>query len=137
MQISTKTEYALRALSELALSQSDKPLSIAEICSKQYLPHKYVEQLFRKLKKSELVVSSHGAQGGYNLTKPASEISLKNIMQAVDENYLKNFCSDKTRAEHCLGTKCGFHQLWDEIRSDLETYFDSIKLDRIIAKLED
>ena len=54
MQISTKTEYAVRALSEVALSSSDKPISIMEICTKQKLPRKYVEQLFRKLKQNGL-----------------------------------------------------------------------------------
>jgi Rrf2 family protein len=135
MHISTKTEYAVRALSELAVSSSEGPISITEICRKQKLPQKYVEQLFRKLKKSELVTSTHGSQGGYSLNKPIEQISLQNIMQAVDETYVKTFCADENRKTHCIGLPCGFHELWDEIKNHLEDYFDSIKLDQIIAKL--
>ena len=135
MHISTKTEYALRALTELALANDDQPISITEICHRQKLPRKYVEQLFGKLKKSGLVKSLHGSQGGYSLNLPAGSISLQNIMEAVDESYLKKFCTDDHQKTHCLGLPCGFHQLWDEIKNDLDSYFDSIKLDRIIAKL--
>ncbi len=135
MHISTKTEYAVRALAELAVSSGDKPVSISEICSRQKLPRKYVEQLFRKLKKSELVKSVHGSQGGYSLNQPVGSISLQNIMAAVDESYLNKFCTDDHHKTHCIGLPCGFHQLWDEIKNDLDSYFDSIKLDRIIAKL--
>jgi Rrf2 family iron-sulfur cluster assembly transcriptional regulator len=136
MQISTKTEYAVRALSELALSSSEKPISITEICLKQKLPRKYVEQLFRKLKKNGLVKSTHGAQGGYSLGINMNEISLRDIMEAVDESYMKSFCEgDPEKMRHCIGFPCGFYELWDEIKNHLEEYFDSIKLDQIIAKL--
>lgn len=135
MHISTKTEYAVRALSELAVSSSDGPVSIAQISTRQNLPRKYIEQLFRKLKRSDLVSSTHGAKGGYILKKPTNQISLKDIMNAVDENYLRDYCPDKPHTSHCLGLPCGFRLLWNEIKEHLETYFDSIKLDQIIAKL--
>ena len=136
MQISTKTEYTVRALSELALSSSKKPISITEICTKQKLPRKYIEQLFRKLKQNGLVISTHGAQGGYSLGSDIKEISLKDIMKAVDESYMKSFCEGEPgKMQNCIGFPCGFHELWDEIKNHLEEYFDSIKLDQIIAKL--
>ncbi|MCF7792462.1 MAG: Rrf2 family transcriptional regulator [Candidatus Cloacimonetes bacterium] len=135
MHISTKTEYAVRALSELAISSGKDPVSISHICENQKLPRKYVEQLFRKLKKSELVSSKHGAMGGYILNKPIRDISLQDIMEAVDESYVKTFCTEENHKPHCIGWPCGFHQLWDEIKEHLDSYFDSIKLDQIIAKL--
>jgi Rrf2 family iron-sulfur cluster assembly transcriptional regulator len=135
MQISTKTEYAVRALAELAVSAKDKPLSINEISLKQKLPRKYIEQLFRKLKKNGLLKSMHGATGGYQLNLQPDEISLQKIMQAVDESYIQAFCHEETLHNHCLGLPCGFHRLWDEIKDHLDSYFDSIKLDQIIAKL--
>jgi Rrf2 family iron-sulfur cluster assembly transcriptional regulator len=135
MHISTKTEYAVRALAELAVNAVDKPVSITEICEKQKLPRKYVEQLFRRLKNNGLVKSTHGAMGGYSLNQPVEKISLQKIMEAVDESYLKKFCTPEHHTLHCLGWPCGFHQLWDEIKEHLDNYFDSIKLDQIIAKL--
>lgn len=135
MHISTKTEYAVRALSELAVSSGKGPVSITHICENQKLPRKYVEQLFRKLKKSNLVSSRHGALGGYVLNKPIENISLQDIMEAVDEKYVKTFCTEDNHKSHCIGWPCGFHQLWDEIKEHLDSYFDSIKLDQIIAKL--
>ncbi len=136
MYISTKTEYAVRALAELALSSNNKPVSITEICEKQSLPRKYVEQLFRKLKQNGLVVSTHGTLGGYSLAESIDSISLRNIMDAVDESYVKSFCNREYRTlHHCKGLPCGFHELWDEIKEHLNGYFDSIKLDQIIAKL--
>ncbi len=136
MHISTKTEYAVRALSELAISSDEKPISITEICKRQKLPLKYVEQLFRKLKKHELVKSVHGAKGGYLLNKDVKDISLKNIMKAVDDNFSNTFCADnKNHISHCIGFPCGFHKLWDEIQDHIEDYFESIKLEQIIAKL--
>ena len=136
MHISTKTEYAVRAMAELALSSSDKPVSITEICEKQNLPRKYVEQLFRKLKQNELVASKHGAKGGYSLTTDIEKISLRDIMEAVDESYVKSYCNaDEQKVHHCIGLPCGFHDLWDEVKEHLDGYFDSIKLNQIIAKL--
>ena len=136
MNISTKTEYAVRALTELAINSADKPVSINDICKNQNLPVKYIEQLFRKLKQNGLVKSIHGAKGGYQLALEIYNISLKDIMEAVDENYVAPFCNGKQEElSHCIGLHCGFKNLWDEINEHTENYFDSIKLDQIVARL--
>lgn len=136
MNISTKTEYAVRALVELALHASDKPVSINEICKNQKLPVKYIEQLFRKLKQHNLIKSIHGSKGGYQLAMELNSISLKNIMEAVDENYVAPKCIEKPGENaHCIGLPCGFKSLWDEINKHTEDYFESIKLDQIVAKI--
>ncbi|MDA3813257.1 MAG: Rrf2 family transcriptional regulator [Candidatus Cloacimonetes bacterium] len=136
MNISTKTEYAVRALAELAVNSVNKPVSINEICKNQNLPMKYIEQLFRKLKQNGLVKSIHGAKGGYQLALKISVISLKDIMEAVDENYVAPFCNGNTEEHvHCIGLPCGFKELWDEINEHTENYFDSIKLNQIVARL--
>ena len=136
MNISTKTEYAVRALTELAINSADKPVSINDICKNQNLPVKYIEQLFRKLKQNGLVKSIHGAKGGYQLALEIYNISLKDIMEAVDENYVAPFCNgNQEEHSHCIGLPCGFKELWDEINEHTENYFDSIKLDQIVARL--
>lgn len=136
MNISTKTEYAVRALTELAINSADKPVSINNICKNCNLPVKYIEQLFRKLKQNGLVTSVHGAKGGYQLALEMCAISLKDIMEAVDENYVAPFCNGKQEENvHCIGLPCAFKELWDEIKEHMEKYFDSIKLDQIVARL--
>jgi Rrf2 family protein len=134
MHISTKTGYALRALSELAANDSSQPVSIKTICQKHNLPLKYTEQLFSKLKKHAIIASTHGAKGGYLLAKPAESISLRDIMYAVDEDFLSTYCKEEKK-EYCEGLPCGFRTLWDEIKGDLDSYFDSLKLDAIIKKV--
>jgi len=136
MHISTKTGYAVRALSELAKEAGAKPLSIAEISSRQNLPTKYIEQIFSKLKKKGLISSIHGARGGYVLNNPVHEISLRDIMEAVDENISYSYCMPgRENTDYCSGKPCGFSDLWNEIKEDLDNYFDSIKLDKILERL--
>ena len=132
MQISSQTEYALRALAALALAEDEKPLSISEICKTQKLPPKYIEQIFRKLKKTGLVISIHGSKGGYKLGKDISEISLRDIMASLGENFGSSVC--KSNTNYCIGLPCIYESLWDEIGKHLNSYFDSIKLDYIISK---
>ncbi len=136
MHISTKTGYAVRALSELAKELEKKPLSIAEISSRQNLPSKYIEQIFSKLKKKGLISSIHGAKGGYILNHAIEDISLKNIMEAVEENISYSYCiPGRENTDYCSGRPCGFSDLWNEIKEDLDNYFESIKLNRIMEKL--
>lgn len=136
MHISTKTGYALRAISELAQSPSRQPVSIKRICEKQHLPIKYIEQIFRKLKQHGLIHSIQGAKGGYLLAKSANQISLQDIMQAVDEQYSTTYC-DHLENDYCKGFPCGFRELWDEIKDHLHHYFNSIKLDAIVTKMKE
>ena len=134
MHISTKTGYALRAITEMAKSHSKKPLSIKSICEKQQLPIKYIEQIFRKLKHDGLIDSIHGAKGGYIISKEPDQISLLDIMQAVDEQYSTTYC-DHLANEYCIGSPCGFSKLWDEINTHLKDYFRSITLQSIIDRI--
>jgi Rrf2 family iron-sulfur cluster assembly transcriptional regulator len=138
MQISTRTNYALRAMSELALVEDNRPLPISEICRLQNLPLKYIEQLFRKLKKHDLVKSVHGVKGGYLLTRKLDKISLKDIITAVDDQITQDNCYRYQKShEHCKITTCGLSKFWDEINSDLEKYFDTINLATIVAMIKE
>lgn len=138
MHISTKTGYAVRALAELAINGREHPISVAQICERQTLPQKYIEQLFRKLKQGGIISSVHGAHGGYRLNREVDQISLKEIMAAVDENFNYTYCdADKQSLDYCCGNPCGFSKLWDEIKDHLESYFSSITLESIIKKIEE
>ena len=85
MKLNTKGRYAVMAMADLASYKEKKPISLTEISLRQNISLAYLEQLFLRLKKKNLVKSIRGSNGGYVLTKPASEIKLSNIIFAVDE----------------------------------------------------
>ncbi len=85
MKLSTKGRYAMVALADLALQPDNALLSLAEISKRQDISLPYLEQLFVKLRRADLVVSVRGPGGGYKLARPASEIRVSDIMGAVDE----------------------------------------------------
>ena len=133
MYISTKTGYALRALLELSLSGENEPLSINEVARRQQLPPKYLERLFSLLKKAELITSRKGTKGGYLLKRPTNEISLHDVMQAVDEAHYYSYCRhEKIDAEYCQGITCHLRSFWDDLGRDLEKYFSAIMLNEIL-----
>lgn len=133
MYISTKTGYALRAMVQLATDASKSPLSLSDLVKEQHLPLKYLEQLFRNLKKSNLVRSRKGSKGGYYLAREPEDISLQDIMKAVEETQNYFYCrNNKIDAEYCQGADCGFRKLWHRIGNDLENYFSEISLAEII-----
>lgn len=137
MQISTKTGYAVRALAELAGQPAGTPVSISAICRRQNLPPKYIEQLFRKLKHSKLISSKHGARGGYLLSRPASQLSLKDIMEAVEDDFSGYCClGANSHIEYCQGSPCVFYDFWNDIRKHQEEYFSSLKLDQVMKLQE-
>lgn len=135
MQISTKTGYAVRALTRLALQPLGKPLSITVLCQDQNLPQKYIEQLFRKLKQKELIKSVHGSKGGYLLCRKVSQITLKDIMTAVEDNFPETGCYGSAgEPYYCTGKPCSFSAFWNDVKSNIENYLDSVTLEEIVAR---
>lgn len=137
MQITTKTEYAVRALCALALQDNAQPISVREICLRHNLPQKYIEQLFRKLKKQGIIKSQHGAKGGYILATSPRNISLHFIMQAVDESHHSVKCDrlSDSSSTYCIGNPCGFHSFWNKIAEHLSAYFQTLNLQHILDEL--
>ena len=129
MKLSNKGRYAVMAMADLASNANNGPISLSEISSRQNISLAYLEQIFLKLKNNKLVKSSRGANGGYILEKPASEIKLLNIIRAVDEevktlNCKKNFkrgCNNRS-------SKCITHNLWDELDQHINGFFEKVKL---------
>ncbi len=135
MQISSKTEYSVRALTELCNSQAI-PLSIREISEKQNLPEKYIEQLFRKLKKNEIIKSLSGSKGGYILNKASEEISLKDIMHAVEDD--SSFCGKHADTNcYCQKHTCGLMSIWKEVDEHINDYLGSITLKTIHQRVKE
>jgi len=134
MQISTRTEYALRALLELANAGSE-PISAREICERQHLPRKYIERLLNNMKNAGLIESLPGAKGGYLLAQKPEQITLLTVMQAVEDRSWDLSCVSNP-PEHCIGKECGLHLVWDDVYQNMKSILEGYSLDRIEDMIE-
>jgi Rrf2 family protein len=127
MPVNTKTEYALRALIEMADSEREA-ISARHICDRQNLPKKYVEHLLSGLKQAGLITSSSGSRGGYVLSRKAPEITLQMVMDAVDDHSMDPACGHN-RDEFCLGATCGLNAIFGRISCDMRKLLSKYTLD--------
>ena len=129
MKLTNKGKYAVMAMADLATNVKKGPISLSEISIRQNISLAYLEQIFLKLKNNKLVKSSRGANGGYILEKPASEIKISNIINAVDEE-IKNLNCKKSSKKGCnnKSTKCITHNLWDQLDQHINGFFEKVKL---------
>ena len=137
MKLTTKGRYAVMAMADLATNLNSKPISLTEISLRQNISLPYLEQIFIKLKNKKLVKSVRGASGGYVLEKPASEIRLSNIIYAVDEEVKMLNCK-KNSKKGCnnKSSKCITHNLWDELETHINVFFQEKNLGDLIYKSE-
>ena len=135
MKLTTKGRYAVMAMADLAKNYVEEPTSLAEISLRQGISLDYLEQLFSKLRKNNLVQSSRGPSGGYRLKKPPEEIKLLSIIDAVDEK-IKTVKCRKESKRSCNGKsiKCITHNLWDDLEAHINKFFESNTLKDIIFK---
>lgn len=126
MKLSTKGRYAVMAMVDLANHGKSGPISLADISVRQGLPMNYLEQLFLKLRKSGLVESTRGKQGGYQLNMLASNINVLDIMKAVDEPLQATRCNPGSTLG-CQGEKgrCLTHNLWNGLSDHITSYLAS------------
>ncbi len=131
MKLTTKGRYAVTAMMDLALHQADHDrVSLKSIAEHQEISIAYLEQLFAGLKARGLVSGVRGPGGGYQLTKPADEISIYEIISAVDESVDVTRCHGR---EDCQdGEICLTHELWTELSSQISFFLDQLKLGEII-----
>jgi len=129
MKLTNKGRYAVMAMADLASNAKDRPISLTEISLRQNISLAYLEQIFLKLKNNKLVRSSRGANGGYVLEKPASEIKLSNIIYAVDEEVRTLNCKKNSkRGCNNKSMKCITHNLWDQLDQHIIGFFEKVKL---------
>ena len=133
MKLSSKGRYAVMALVDLARFDNINPVSLRDISLRQGISLDYLEQIFSKLKKNEIVKSIRGTQGGYVLNKNPNDIKLTNIFHAVDEKVKTVQCKKESK-KGCNGkaTKCITHNLWDELEIHINTFFEKKSLDDLI-----
>ena len=135
MKLTTKGRYAVMAMADLALYKDNGPISLSDISLRQNISLPYLEQIFIKLKDSNLVKSTRGAKGGYILEKPANDIKISNIISAVDEEVkMLNCKKDSKKGCNNKSTKCITHNLWDQLDQHINNFFEKVKLQDLVKK---
>jgi len=135
MRLTTKGRFAVTAMIDLALRQHSGPVTLAAISKRQNISLSYLEQLFGKLRRHELVDSMRGPGGGYSLARLARNITVADIIFAVDEPLDATSCGGK---ENCNigrngGTgKCMTHELWANLNRKMVDYLDSVSLQDLV-----
>ena len=135
MKLPSKGRYAVMAMADLAKSNVKEPTSLTEISLRQGISIAYLEQLFLKLRKNNLVQSARGPSGGYVLSKPPGEIKLLSIISAVDEK-IKTVKCKKESKKGCNGKsiKCITHNLWDDLEIHINNFFENNTLKDVLFR---
>jgi Rrf2 family iron-sulfur cluster assembly transcriptional regulator len=134
MRLTAKGRYAVTAMLDLAVHHNEGPISLADISDRQGISLSYLEQLFAKLRRNELVKSVRGPGGGYQLSRDAASIFVAQIVDAVDEKVDATRCGGRADCHH--GETCLSHELWSDLSSQIHQFLSDIDLASIIAKRE-
>jgi len=137
MKLTAKARYAVMAVTDIAVIRRDMPrlqhtVSLSEISVRQDISLPFLEQLFAKLRKAGLVNSVRGAHGGYVLARPAAEIGIDIIMQAVDEDVQTKRCAVDGISCTGKGAKCLSHDLWQAMEDHIEGFFAAISIQDVL-----
>ena len=134
MRLTAKGRYAVTAMLDLTVHQADWPITLADISRRQGISLSYLEQLFAKLRRRNLVNSVRGPGGGYTLQRQPNEIFVAEIVDSVDENVDATKCSGRADCQH--GETCLSHQLWTELSDEIHHFLAGIDLASLIEKRE-
>jgi len=136
MRISTKGDYATRALQDLALHYNEGPIPIEKIAARQALPVRYLEQLLLTLKRAGFLLSKRGVNGGYSLAKPPAQITLGEILRAVDGPIEPIYCvAEPPRQECAREPDCVLREVWSEVNKAVSTIIDHTTLQDVCDRL--
>ena len=135
MNLTSKGRYAVMALADIAAFDKKNPVSLRDISLRQNISLLYLEQIFFRLKRNNIVKSIRGTNGGYILAKNPDQIKLGTILLAVDEK-IKTVGCKKDSKKGCNGklTKCITHNLWDELELHINTFFEKKKLSDLLTE---
>jgi Rrf2 family iron-sulfur cluster assembly transcriptional regulator len=132
MRLTTKGRYAVTAMLDLTIHADDKPVSLSEISERQSISLSYLEQLFSRLRQSELVSSVRGPGGGYRLGRCSEDIFIAQIIEAVNESVDTTNCQGKGDCQG--GEICLTHALWDELTAEIHNFLNGISLAHLMAR---
>lgn len=132
MRLTTKGRYAVTAMLDLALNAKEGPVSLADISGRQEISLSYLEQLFARLRRNELVSSVRGPGGGYQLAREPESICVASVIDAVNESVDATRCGGKG---DCLqGGKCLTHNLWCDLSDQIHQFLSNITLAELVTK---
>jgi len=135
MRLTTKGRFAVTAMLDLALRGGKNPVTLAGISERQDISLSYLEQLFSRLRRHELVESVRGPGGGYFLARPIGEVSVADIIRAVDEPIDATQCGGK---ENCHDEhRCLTHDLWMGLNAHIYDYLDNVSLATLVARQDE
>jgi|TARA_B110000902_G_scaffold266872_1_gene356588 Rrf2 family iron-sulfur cluster assembly transcriptional regulator len=132
MRLTTKGRYAVTAMLDLALHAQLGPVSLADISARQEISLSYLEQLFSKLRRCELVSSVRGPGGGYRLSREMAEINVAQIIDAVNEKVDATNCGGEANCQD--GNVCLTHHLWADLSSQIHQFLHDISLEALVSK---
>ncbi|MDQ6973080.1 MAG: Rrf2 family transcriptional regulator [Mariprofundaceae bacterium] len=133
MRLTSKGRYAVSAMIDLCKNQNNGPVNLAAISERQFISLSYLEQLFRRLREGELVRSVRGPGGGYLLNHRPDEISISDVIRAVDEEIKATRCVNALRGCH-RGNRCDTHELWDTLGMHIYRFLDVVTLQHVCDK---
>ena len=132
MRLTTKGRFAVTAMLDLALHAQDGPVPLANISTRQKISLSYLEQLFSKLRRGSLVESVRGPGGGYNLGRPIEQLTVADIILAVEEPIDSRQCEGR---DNCLGDRrCMTHDLWEDLNTTVLNYLAGVTLAQLVLK---
>ena len=132
MRLTAKGRYAVTAMLDLAVHQGSGPISLADISERQGISLSYLEQLFSKMRRNDLVCSVRGPGGGYKLSRNSTDICVAEIVDSVDETLDATRCAGKADCHH--GETCLTHELWSDLSIQIHQFLSQINLASIIAR---
>jgi len=133
MRLTSKGRYAVSAMVDLNYHQNEGPVALATISERQFISLSYLEQLFRRLRENGLVRSVRGPGGGYLLNKAPGEISVGDVIRAVDEQIQATRCVNALRGCH-RGKRCDTHQLWNALGQHIYRFLDVVTLEDVCSR---
>lgn len=134
MRLTTKGRYAVTAMLDLAIHAKQGPVSLNDISGRQEISLSYLEQLFSKLRRNELVSSVRGPGGGYRLSRPGSDINIAQVVDAVSESIDVTRCQGKGDCQQ--GEACLTHYLWCDLSDQIHDFLEGISLQDLVERQE-
>lgn len=134
MKLSTRGRYAVMAMADLARADRGQPVTLAEIADRQEISLSYLEQLFAKLRRGNLVTSIRGPGGGYRLARPAEDVRIADIILAVDEPIKATRCEAGSPRGCTTQGRCLTHDLWEELGRQIYVFLNSVSLADVVQR---
>jgi Rrf2 family transcriptional regulator, iron-sulfur cluster assembly transcription factor len=132
MKMSTKGRYAVMAMIDIGQHGAARPVSLTEIADRQEISQEYLEQLFGKLRRAGLVISTRGPGGGYQLARAAADIALSDVIMAADEPLRVTRCEGDAVNGCVKGARCNAHDLWSSLGRQMMYFLESITLEDVV-----